>query len=451
MKRTVLLSILALGCDARLFVDAPTLNTWAQPKGTESKTNNRNPLLVSFTANPTTQTTPGQPIGFQVIAADEDGDNLIYAWSATGGTLSSTAGRVVMWTPPATPGTYMVNVSVSDGKGGSAEGIQNLIVNQALEVAVEAQSTPILRENESAQLAPWAKISTPVGLNDASFSSFHHIWGVGDNGKVLHSVDTARTWDQTKLTSHHLRTVHAQTNHHVWVGGDNGELWKTSDAGQTWTLINTGHAYPITDVTFVNLTDGYYMADQAYATHDGGETWTSIGDVSGNRLTAIPTQEVWAYGEQGLSLFSDGGWIRVGAPSAVFNSYTVDQRLPQVQFLNDQEGYSLASGTLYKSLDGGFNWEAMSSLRTADGIYHASMADGYPRMGLGGFLLGENGELLVTGALNHYTANTTLFSADGLHWTKVGNGIQAARFEGKLFGQGQAWILADRQLIRWGR
>ena len=89
---------------------------------------NQVPVITAFTANPTNTSAAGQVITFGIDAIDKDNDVLSYSWTATGGTLSTTTGRLVSWTPPSAAGTYTVQVSLSDGKGGTAEGAQNIIV-----------------------------------------------------------------------------------------------------------------------------------------------------------------------------------------------------------------------------------------------------------------------------------------------------------------------------------
>lgn len=51
-----------------------------------------------------------------VTASDPDSDPLTYVWSATGGTFA-TGSRTVMWTAPATNGTYTITCVVSDPGG----------------------------------------------------------------------------------------------------------------------------------------------------------------------------------------------------------------------------------------------------------------------------------------------------------------------------------------------
>jgi len=52
-------------------------------------------------------------------ATDPDGDDLMYAWSAQGGTIKG-EGAGIVWVAPDSVGKYEVKVVVSDGKGGEA-------------------------------------------------------------------------------------------------------------------------------------------------------------------------------------------------------------------------------------------------------------------------------------------------------------------------------------------
>lgn len=62
-----------------------------------------------------------QPLGKSNVictASDPDSDELIYRWTTSGGMVDST-GAAVTWTAPADPGSYVITVVVSDGKGGA--------------------------------------------------------------------------------------------------------------------------------------------------------------------------------------------------------------------------------------------------------------------------------------------------------------------------------------------
>lgn len=71
---------------------------------------------------------PSDTTTIQVDARDPEGNALTYAWSAPAGTLSSTTGRLVLWTAPALAGDYRISVKVRDDMNGETEGSVTLSV-----------------------------------------------------------------------------------------------------------------------------------------------------------------------------------------------------------------------------------------------------------------------------------------------------------------------------------
>ena len=71
---------------------------------------------------------PGGTAALSAEAQDPDGDALVYAWSASAGSLSNAASSTTPWTAPAAPGPVPVTVRVSDGKGGIASDVVTLTV-----------------------------------------------------------------------------------------------------------------------------------------------------------------------------------------------------------------------------------------------------------------------------------------------------------------------------------
>jgi hypothetical protein len=78
---------------------------------------NQPPVISSLTAN-AGQVSPSDSCQVRCIASDPDGDELSYAWSASGDI--SGKGSVVTWTVPAAPGDYTIAIKVTDGRGGEA-------------------------------------------------------------------------------------------------------------------------------------------------------------------------------------------------------------------------------------------------------------------------------------------------------------------------------------------
>jgi hypothetical protein len=69
----------------------------------------------------------GASVTLSVAVTNPTGGVPTYAWTASGGQLSSTGGNPVVWTAPSTPGTYNVQVYVTAG-GSTAPGAVRFIV-----------------------------------------------------------------------------------------------------------------------------------------------------------------------------------------------------------------------------------------------------------------------------------------------------------------------------------
>lgn len=96
---------------------------------TDSSSTNQVPT-VSLNADATI-VKPNETTTIRADASDPDNDPLTYAWQATGGTLSSDNASQIMWTAPASEGTYTITCVVTDSKGGQASASITIIVRQA--------------------------------------------------------------------------------------------------------------------------------------------------------------------------------------------------------------------------------------------------------------------------------------------------------------------------------
>jgi outer membrane lipoprotein-sorting protein len=107
---------------------------------------NNAPLISGYSpANPVTVAS-GTSQQFSVEAWDADGDTLSYAWKLDGASVGSN-GNAYTYSPSATEaGSHTIEVTVSDGKGGTVKQTWNVTVtaptNQAPTVATAAKATP---------------------------------------------------------------------------------------------------------------------------------------------------------------------------------------------------------------------------------------------------------------------------------------------------------------------
>lgn len=74
------------------------------------------PIITAVIAAPDSVGT-GEYTTIFVQAYDPNGDEMTYAWTTTGGTLSATTGAFVTWTAPTELGLYQVSVTVTDDDG----------------------------------------------------------------------------------------------------------------------------------------------------------------------------------------------------------------------------------------------------------------------------------------------------------------------------------------------
>lgn len=116
------------------------------------------------------QISPHDTTTVRAEARDPQGEALSYEWSATGGTLYSTTGRLVLWEAPLNPGNYSVRVKVRNGKDKHAEASVTIGV-----IASEAPTVKIVRPLNGEYLAGIgttlveAVASHPNGVRDVQF------------------------------------------------------------------------------------------------------------------------------------------------------------------------------------------------------------------------------------------------------------------------------------------
>jgi hypothetical protein len=124
------------------------------------------------------------------LVADPDGDNLTYAWSADNGTITG-QGPTITWTSPGRDGTYNMTVTVSDGKGGSAQFVQpeRVIFNSDGSISPDApvvlQITLPSTDNVTGakRVRIWTASKVQVVVQDRDDNNFRYKWSTS-NGRL---------------------------------------------------------------------------------------------------------------------------------------------------------------------------------------------------------------------------------------------------------------------------
>lgn len=159
MRRYAAWGLLALGLSSAACAQLPFFNTAttapSQVTAKKTPTPNRDPIIKSLTAHRFVTAT--ESVALWVQASDPDCDPLKVTWSITEGLLSSTVGTDVTLTSTATrsePYIITAQVSVSDGRGGTAQG--------SLNIQVGADGNPMMATEATASLPTPEPCTTPT-------------------------------------------------------------------------------------------------------------------------------------------------------------------------------------------------------------------------------------------------------------------------------------------------
>jgi hypothetical protein len=105
---------------------------------------NQNPIISSFSSNPSTILYGGSTT-LTCVATDPEGDVVRYSWTASEGNITG-VGDKVTWVAPNKGGEFTVIVVVSDGKGGETRGDIKITVTTATRMIT---ITPVTQETGS--------------------------------------------------------------------------------------------------------------------------------------------------------------------------------------------------------------------------------------------------------------------------------------------------------------
>lgn len=216
-------------------------------------------------------------------------------------------------------------------------------------------------------------------LQDVAFSDSASGWAVGNCGKIFRTTDQGVTWFlQNPNVYNSFKSISVINDTLCHVAGMCGMLVTTEDGGSTWDVENTGILVDINSVFFTDDQQGWFAADGGVlkTTTDGGDTW--VDQVSGttNDLQSIYFVDPltgWAVGGEAIILHTTNG-------GSIWNEQNTDitepdARINSVYFTDANNGWAVghdivqstvgggatAYGVIYKTIDGGLNWNELVS------------------------------------------------------------------------------------------
>ncbi len=151
---------------------------------------NHDPTISSLTASPSATVTAGASVTFTASASDQDGDTLSYTWKVGSLSQSSVGNTMVLSTSGYSAGVYSIQVTVTDGMGGSATQTIDLtvitqVVNRAPTVNITLNSGTLYSDED---------ITFTANASDADGDALSYTWYVNSNDVGCYASTMTRYW-----------------------------------------------------------------------------------------------------------------------------------------------------------------------------------------------------------------------------------------------------------------
>ncbi|HEX5745373.1 MAG TPA: cadherin-like domain-containing protein [Archangium sp.] len=191
----MLLSLGGAGCDWFPGHDGP-----------DPQPSNIAPIITQVLATPAS-INEGSNTGLSVTASDPDGDALTYTWTqlnpaTPAGTFGGETGSTRTWTAPAiaTNTTFTLQVTVSDGKGGSAQASVDVPVAN---VAAPNRAPTVDAAITVATPAIAGDVTLSIGATDPDGDTLTYAWSTSVAGQGTFTAPTAAgtQWLSPELTT----------------------------------------------------------------------------------------------------------------------------------------------------------------------------------------------------------------------------------------------------------
>jgi hypothetical protein len=151
------------------------------------------PRIVSLNASPSSVVLSGES-RVTALASDPDNDPLRISWHATGGVFGDTTKTSTTWRAPATPGLYVIYLTVSDGSESVTDSVDVAVGNASLTVLTSPPYAFITLDGTATGLtAPHTFNPLPVGFHTVSLFSPYYKYKSQPGIELVHGKsDTLR-------------------------------------------------------------------------------------------------------------------------------------------------------------------------------------------------------------------------------------------------------------------
>ena len=284
-----------------------------------------------------------------------------------------------------------------------------------LSIQILGCSDPI-NSNETSKFHPedgtWIISSTPTTQDIIDIQFINNSVGWAHSfGQLLKSVDGGYTWNIQEINSESLiSSIYFLSEKLGWVVLEDNLIIKTLDGGTTWHTYSTTEGGFYQDLFFLNDSIGWLAGwgTGFFKSTDGSATWLKMHDLNADEriktIFFLNENSGWischqtfflegrTFGTGYVYRTKDGGlnWQRT---ANLGNNWDIGR----IQFFNENEGIVNYNGIL-KSSDGGITWEPFID-GNFNGIYFHNLSYGW----LAGYQSTWNITVTTNGGLTYST------------------------------------------------
>jgi photosystem II stability/assembly factor-like uncharacterized protein len=173
---------------------------------------------------------------------------------------------------------------------------------------------------------------------------------------------------------------------HVWLASANGYIYFSSDGGATWTAQESG-IITVGDYSQIHFYNEYYgiagaPGDVIVFTKDGGHHWAAAAATGGGGdilcVNVVSETKIYIGTDDGELWYSEDFGTTWTEITSFTGSGTGD--IQDIKFLSENVGWMLHNsaapvGTIFRTVNGGYSWEAFTNLVTNSGLNALHVCD----------------------------------------------------------------------------
>jgi photosystem II stability/assembly factor-like uncharacterized protein len=217
-------------------------------------------------------------------------------------------------------------------------------------------------------------------INQIDYADSLNGWCVGSEGILLKTSNGGDSWQNETLFSINFTSVSMPTLDNIFIAGDDGEFIKSTNGGQSWQVMQISPGYSDNKIKFFSKYYGYSLEPYGYRfqkTTDGGDSWLDL-TVNGYFIDFCFIDSLTGWAQQ-ADLFGNGPLLKTTDGGSTWIDTVYIPNIYSFYFLDIDNGWVVADYSIYKTADGGENWEYITDIfdLTVKQILFADKSIGY--------------------------------------------------------------------------